>query len=80
MSLVKAIGVSILLFTLFSSSYSEDECSEQPYCSTVNLTTLLSVCRNFFRVPCPLSCGSCSSNFNKIYFLIEENEGFKDFN
>lgn len=37
------------------------KCEEQPYCMLVNLTTLLHHCKNFFKVPCPNSCGVCSS-------------------
>jgi len=46
-----------------------NSCEEQPYCLTVNLTTLLHVCRNFFRVPCPYTCGVCASEKLKVKFI-----------
>ncbi|CAF0881130.1 unnamed protein product [Brachionus calyciflorus] len=42
---------------------------EQPLCLAVNLTTLLNVCKEFFRVPCPQTCGVCASEKLKLKFL-----------
>lgn len=65
----QSIKLHILIFKLLISFKLGADCfQEQPLCLTVNLTTLLNVCKNFFKVPCPKTCGVCACktkpNFN----------------
>ncbi|RNA43490.1 hypothetical protein BpHYR1_014041 [Brachionus plicatilis] len=58
----------LVLYQLFQCQ-ATDCFQEQPLCLTVNLTTLLNVCKNFFKVPCPKTCGVCSAERVKLNFL-----------
>ena len=44
-----------------TNSFKQEPCYEQPFCSLINVTTLLEHCRVFFKISCPLSCGMCAS-------------------
>lgn len=66
------VAIGLIYFAAILGSIEANDrldCEEQPYCSTVNLTTLLHVCRSFFRIPCPNSCGQCASKLLNILFL-----------